>query len=118
VENKCLLICRNNFFLKSSKQFKKQAFDFLLVKCRTFYTILWHTSLHLVGQHLCSLQWFHRVASKQKGWLQHQLKNIITIGVVEKEGKKKTHLGPKSLLHEGGQKLKQSRVKLCLVKCA
>jgi hypothetical protein len=44
--------------------------------------------------------------SKQNKKLQHQPKNIITIGVVEKEGNRKVHLRPKSLLHEGGQKFK------------
>jgi hypothetical protein len=41
--------------------------------------------------------------AKQKAWLQHQLKKIIAIGVMEKEGNRKAHLGHKrSLLHEGG----------------
>jgi hypothetical protein len=41
--------------------------------------------------------------AKQKAWLQHQLKKIIAIGVMEKEDNRKAHLGHKrSLLHEGG----------------
>jgi len=41
--------------------------------------------------------------AKQNAWLQHQLKKIIAIGVMEKEGNRKAHLGHKrSLSHEGG----------------
>ncbi len=43
---------------------------------------------------------------KQKAWPQHQLKKVIDIGEVEKEGNMKAHLGHKGLLHEGEQKLK------------
>jgi hypothetical protein len=39
---------------------------FFFLNFLTFYIVLWHTSLHLVGQHFCSLQWFHHVTSKAK----------------------------------------------------
>jgi hypothetical protein len=39
---------------------------FFFLKFWSFYTLLWHTSLRLVVQHFCSLQWSHRVASKEK----------------------------------------------------